>query len=72
MIPAYYSIERRITLLALGAEIVVTKAEKGVPVRARAARLHAASECCPACTLPAALLAGSSCKAHRACATMPC
>jgi hypothetical protein len=31
--PAYYSIERRITLLALGAEIVVTKAEKGVPVR---------------------------------------
>lgn len=33
VIPEYYSVERRITLLALGAEIVVTAAEKGVPVR---------------------------------------
>ena len=32
VIPEYYSVERRITLLALGAEIVVTAAEKGVPV----------------------------------------
>lgn len=31
VIPEYYSVERRITLLALGAEIVVTAAEKGVP-----------------------------------------
>jgi hypothetical protein len=34
VIPEYYSVERRITLLALGAEIVVTAADKGVPVRA--------------------------------------
>jgi cysteine synthase len=32
VIPEYYSVERRITLLALGAEIVVTAADKGVAV----------------------------------------
>lgn len=41
VIPEYYSVERRITLLALGAEIVVTAADKGVPVSASQMRgLH--------------------------------
>lgn len=48
VIPEYYSVERRITLLALGAEIVVTAADKGVPVSAPQIReLHVCTQHSP-------------------------